>query len=92
MVEKELGERNFGFDSLKYMNHDMEEKGIVARDCLPLELRCPRQHGTTAVRLHRLADKCPSLNRAVGFNVRPTHSLYGVTPMQKREAEICRNP
>ena len=26
MVEKELGERNFGFDSLKYMNCDMEEK------------------------------------------------------------------
>ncbi|CAL8380048.1 unnamed protein product [Boreogadus saida] len=23
MVEKELGERNFGFDSLKYMNWDM---------------------------------------------------------------------
>ena len=23
MVEKELGERNFGFDSLKYMNRDM---------------------------------------------------------------------
>ena len=23
MVEKELGERNFGFDSLKYMNCDM---------------------------------------------------------------------
>ncbi|CAL8399055.1 unnamed protein product [Boreogadus saida] len=30
MVEKELGERNFCFDSLKYMNRDMEEKGIVA--------------------------------------------------------------
>ena len=38
MVEKEMGERNFGFDSLKYMNR--EEKGIVARDCLPLEPRC----------------------------------------------------
>jgi hypothetical protein len=31
MVEKELGERNVGFDSLKYMNRDMEEKGIVSR-------------------------------------------------------------
>ena len=41
MVEKELGERNFGFDSLKYMNHDMEEKEIVASDCLPLEPRFP---------------------------------------------------
>ena len=41
MVEKELGERNFGFDSLKYMNRDMEEKGIVACDCLPPEHRCP---------------------------------------------------
>ena len=41
MVEKELGERIFGFDSLKYLNHDMEEKGIVASDCLPLEPRCP---------------------------------------------------
>jgi hypothetical protein len=41
MVEKELGERNFGFDSLKYMNCDMEEKGIVVHDCLPPEPRCP---------------------------------------------------
>ena len=52
MVEKELGERNFGSDSLKYMNHDMEEKEIVARECLPLEPRfpLPRDHrrGTTA--------------------------------------------
>ncbi|CAL8377528.1 unnamed protein product [Boreogadus saida] len=31
MVEKELAERNFGFDSLKYMNHDMVETGIVSR-------------------------------------------------------------
>ena len=29
MVEKELGERNFGIYSLKYMNRDMVEKGIV---------------------------------------------------------------
>ena len=33
MVEKELGKRYIGFDSEKYMNRDMEEKGIVARDC-----------------------------------------------------------
>ena len=46
MVEKELGERNFGFDSLKNMNHDMEEKGIVGGECLPLEPRfpLPRDH------------------------------------------------
>ena len=41
MVENELGERDFGFDSLKYMNNDMEEKGIVGRECLPLEPRFP---------------------------------------------------
>ena len=41
MVGMELEERNFGFDSLKYMNHDMEEKGIVPRECLPLEPRFP---------------------------------------------------
>ena len=37
MVEKELGESNFGFDSLKCrLNHDMEEKGIIAvRGLLP---------------------------------------------------------
>ena len=34
MVEMELGETNFGFGSLKYMNADMEEKVIVARECL----------------------------------------------------------
>ncbi|CAL8337563.1 unnamed protein product [Boreogadus saida] len=52
MVENELGERNFGFDSLKNMNHDMEEKGIVGRECLPLEPHFPlpsdRCQGTTA--------------------------------------------
>ena len=36
-----MGERNFGFDSLEYMNCNMEEKGIVAHDCLPPESRCP---------------------------------------------------
>ena len=41
MVEKELGERNIGSGSLKYMNRDMEEKGIVARACFPPEPRCP---------------------------------------------------
>ncbi|CAL8260049.1 unnamed protein product [Boreogadus saida] len=37
---------NFGFDSLKYMNHDMEEKGIVGGECLLLEARfpLPRDH------------------------------------------------
>ena len=35
MVEKEFGERNFGFDSLKYMNRDMEEEGIVAQGHVP---------------------------------------------------------
>ncbi|CAL8250008.1 unnamed protein product [Boreogadus saida] len=45
VVEKELGENNFGFESLKYMNRDMEEKGIVAYDCLPPEPRC---RGTNA--------------------------------------------
>ncbi|CAL8393550.1 unnamed protein product [Boreogadus saida] len=55
MVEKELGERNFGSDSLKYMNHDMEEKGIVARDRLPIERRCPlpRDHRLGAARCRR---------------------------------------
>ncbi|CAL8339393.1 unnamed protein product [Boreogadus saida] len=53
MAEKELGERNFCFDSLKYMNCDMEEKGIVARDHLPPEptARCreaPPPRSTTA--------------------------------------------
>ncbi|CAL8386129.1 unnamed protein product [Gadus morhua 'NCC'] len=52
MVEKDLGERNFGFDSLKYTNHDMEEKGIVALECLPLEPRfpLPRDHHLGAAR------------------------------------------
>ena len=33
------GGRNFGFDSLKNMNHDMEEKGIVGGECFQLETR-----------------------------------------------------
>ena len=39
MVEKELGERNFCFDSLKSrLKRDMEEKGFVAECGLPEEL------------------------------------------------------
>ena len=38
-VENELGGRNFGFDSLENMNHEMEEKGIVGGECLQLETR-----------------------------------------------------
>ncbi|CAL8380147.1 unnamed protein product [Boreogadus saida] len=49
MVEKEFGERNFGFDSLKYMNRDMEEKGIVAHDCLPLEPPCREAPSTASL-------------------------------------------
>ena len=62
MVEKELGERNFGFDSLKYMNHVMEEKGIVARKCLPVEPRfpLPRDHRLSAARCR---GGCPSAAR-----------------------------
>ena len=63
MVIKELGERNFGFDSLKYMNHDMEEKGIVARKCLPLEPRfpLPRDHrlGAACCRRRWCLKRCP---------------------------------
>ena len=59
MVEKEFGERNFGFDSLKYMNRDMEQKGIVARECHP---RCLL---SAAARHHRPA--AGSRQRAVQF-------------------------
>ena len=52
MVEKELGKRNFGFDSLKSrLNHDMEEKGIAPQDCLPLLLRYHRRKPATWRRL-----------------------------------------
>ena len=40
MVEKELGERNFGFDSLKYMNGNM----LPAAGCR----EAPPQRSTTA--------------------------------------------
>ena len=50
MLEKELGERNFGYDSLKSrLKRDMEEKGIVAVCGRPEELlrRCRRSLHTT---------------------------------------------
>jgi hypothetical protein len=63
-----LWERNFGFDSLKYMNRDMEEKGIVAPDCLPPEPCCllPAAHypGTTAARHHCRGAGFPRLSPA----------------------------
>ena len=52
MVEKELGERNIGSGSLKYMNRDMEEKGIVGRACLPPE---PRSRSAAVVPRQRAA-------------------------------------
>ena len=52
MVEKELGEGNFDIVILKYKNHDMEEKGIVACDCLPLEPLL-RDHRLGAARCRR---------------------------------------
>ena len=59
VVEKDLGgERNFGFDSLKSrLNCDMEEKGIVARDCCPgcLLSRAP---------LPGIVSRCPGLSPA----------------------------
>ena len=66
MVEKEFGERNFGLDSLKNMNHDMKEKGIVGRECLPLEPRFPlprdRCRGTYASALQEaeVPKRCPA--------------------------------
>ena len=50
MVKRNWGERNFAFDSLKYMNRDMQEKGIVARGSLLPEPGCPmpRHHSLGA--------------------------------------------
>ena len=55
MVEKDLVERNSGFDSQQYMSRDMEEKGIVARDCLPPEPRCPLPDAEATVPRQRAA-------------------------------------
>ncbi|CAL8363537.1 unnamed protein product [Boreogadus saida] len=58
MVEKELGERNFGFDSLKSrMNCNMEEKWIVVVCGLPAEklLRRRSPHTTKRSLLHKPA-------------------------------------
>ena len=51
-MRRKWGERNFGFDSLKYMNRDMEEKGIVGRACLPPE---PRSRSAAVVPRQRAA-------------------------------------
>ncbi|CAL8337610.1 unnamed protein product [Boreogadus saida] len=65
MVENVLG-GNFGFYSLKNMNHDTEEKGIVGDECLPLEPRFPlprdRCRGTTASALQEaeVPKRCPA--------------------------------
>ena len=49
MVEKELEERNFGFESLKYMNCDIEETGIFSRRSLAAHCRgAAPQRSTTA--------------------------------------------
>ena len=61
MVQKELGERNFGFDSLKNMNHDMGEKGIMAANVSRLS-PASRCRGTTASALQEaeVPKRCPA--------------------------------
>ena len=49
MVEKELGERNIGSGSLKYMNRDMEEKGIVAPRLSPAGAPLPAARSAAVV-------------------------------------------
>jgi hypothetical protein len=80
MVEKELGERNFGFDSLHSLKFsDMEEKGIVASDCLPLEPRFPlpaaRCRGTNA----------SALPAAGGVGAQALPAAETVVPRQREE-------
>ncbi|CAL8383450.1 unnamed protein product [Boreogadus saida] len=80
MVENELGERNFGFDSLKYMNHDMEEKGIVGRECIPLEpcFPPPRQRESLVVGSHRAVRPPaprPTIGRLTGVSEETTKEV-----------------
>ena len=98
MKKKELGERNFGFDSLKSrQNHDMEEKGIVARDCLPLPVvegpppLAPSMEEAAEAGgggAHCRYNPLPSLlqrqchGRAAGYiGIVPIHDDLGVPPM-----------
>ena len=67
MVEKELGGRNFGFDSLKSrLNHDMKEKGIVAQDFLPLPVARTTDASPHRRRLPRHEDAEGPLRRRRG--------------------------
>ena len=71
-VEKEFGERNFGFDSLKSspLNHDMEEKGIVVRDS------CPGL--SPATRINPIHCDTSTVNTSAWYRVRKL--LRGHTP------------
>ncbi|CAL8336038.1 unnamed protein product [Boreogadus saida] len=91
MVDKELGENNLGFDPLKYMTWDMVEKGIVARDCLPPELRC---RGTTAAKHHRRGAVCASAlpaAEAAGRGAR-AEDKRGQHPSGRRIRNAIRRP
>ncbi|CAL8354812.1 unnamed protein product [Boreogadus saida] len=99
MVEKEWGERHFSFDSLKYMNDDMEEKGIVALGCLPPESRCqgaPPPRGTTATGHHRRHKAPPppqstTARPAAGSLQRAARSLLQIE-VEVEEPETSENP
>ena len=67
MVEKELGERYFAFDSLNSrLNRDMEEKGIVAVCRLPAEL----------LRHRRSSSRSYAESSGVGAAAPPSESAY----------------
>ena len=69
------------------MNRDMEEKGIVARDCLPPEPRCPPPRGTTTAKHQRPA--AGSGQQAAGSGQRAVQSQIDV---EVEEPEKSENP
>ena len=74
------------------MNYDMEEKGIVGRECLPLEPRFPlprdRCRGTTASTLQEaeVPKRCPA---TIPFS---SMSWFSLLQMNVEEPETSENP
>ena len=67
MVEKEFVERNFGFDSLKYMNCDMEEgaAGSARFSVLQIDVEVEEpetsENPTQSFVIHNIVFRCTQL-------------------------------
>ena len=98
-VENELGERNFGFDSLKNMNRDMEEppcRGSGSGQRLGSSASCSGQRrggGPSAARLRQGDNRGQQSQATIPFSSMSWFSLLPIDgDVEEPETSVRRSP